>query len=1125
VDNKAFLDQEILGANVGTVEAKKFQRLNLVRPAYNSRFFEAFPTMWATSYAFQKRIESHDREAIEEWICLFLLQNFGVLKLKSFSGEELKKQYDKDLWPALSVSYPQKAGQPAVMLLRTFTGTVVGGFYPEIFFFPCRGRAAWRNDRVLNRYLEQGRLSWKQCTDYHLNDKATKDKFCSHLLQLPVHGTLAVILQNFCKEHLGGLVDFDSTRWSNDPTQWPLAGGRGDDSKNKTVLLSEYPLKRTNDRQGTTYFLLDDMPTSEDWMTTNIRPGLPAPSQYHRPPNSGPNINEIVVELDSERIPCELGLNDDVVMLHECFLEHPAMCSINDESHLQRVKRPFHQLVADGRGICKTIKSSDTAAILLAPINDLFLKHFPDIVVDPDKYELSMNRDLPGDTVTWRFKIEGKHVSWTASPQYMKELANAGVALWPPKVARGWGVYIAYGSGVKIDVCGRWELVSPAGPTHRTISLAADEYVSIMQSGDVADYPSAMLLRDTNGIANGVLFLDIEDEKVPQPRTARLAVDFGTSNTCLAYDSAEAPVTLKFSLSPQVLWGPNHDEAVGFVPFKWGGKDGYFPTVLLSRLVGWETDLNTIKENLSLEHIFRVDIPALHQKVEDYMLKGSYSDVWSLHDDLKWNSNDMTPWRSLFISLVLLYAHAELYFKHHAKVAAYAFTYPLAFGDTERDLYIHDTFTVTNRIRSFCYTADQGVDLGKFFPVDESSAIANFLEAKANRETLELFIDTGGGTTDIALRYNRDFLVLDSIKVAGKSFFQFARTNFERNMRGGSEFKKHLASLLTDRENEELHLDADRLKQLDTFYSLAINRLDDISFRKKERNILPPTEGRSNGERGMGANSFQRYRSRLFFQQTIAYALVQACAAAVNRKLEITNGIKLILGGNAWGLLAFAELERKDQVLRDEAEWILDLIKQKLVPTLPEELKKHLGEKLTIAGVTLLNGERLSEAKTAVARGALSSLDAVVSINSAAQSPHAFTGLSLEKLQVNGSEPVDLFWFDLWGKEGLSKKLNRRITDIRDLDFERSHDIQQANPVLTIFTSLGNTANPDVDLLPQQDWVNINSTFQEQETYLGRDGLNVPPLNYFVSEMLYPARREHQLLNALARENKSFENR
>lgn len=1126
-DNKAFLDQEILGNNVGTVQARRFQQLNVSYPSYSGKFLEVFPTLWATAYAFQKRLEAQDAAAVEEWACLFLLQHFGILHLSEFDAKVLERSYDKDLWPALKGTYPHSDGVQSVRLLRTDKGTVVGGYYPGIFFFPSRGRADWADDNLLSRYLSGDSLSWRLCSEYLLADRVFKDKFHQHLLKLPLQGVLATAMRSFCARHFGSPEHLDvTTKWREEPASWLLIDGRDPSVPlNPQTLLDEYPLKRKNNRAGVTYFLLEDMPTATDgWMTSAIRPGLPAPTQYRKPAGSGQRLTEIIVEYALQRISCPLGPNDEAVMLRDCFIERPAMCSISDDSFLQRVKSSFHRIAADGRGICATIKKDDVSAVLLTPINDRFLECFNDIVVNPEAYEVSLTRDLPGDTVTWRFKIEGHSVSWQASPQYLKDLSNASVALWPPRIATEWGVYVAYGSGVKLDLCGQWQLIGSLGVTSTNVQLAADEYVSIMHDPTVSDCPYGLLLRDSDSRAGGVLFLDIPDERNPQLQSARLSIDFGTSNTCLAFDTTEQPTTLRFSLQPQMLWGPENSETVGFVPFKWGGQAGYFPTVLLSRLIGWEADLSAVKANLKLEHIFRVDIPALHQKVEEYMLKGHYSDVWSMHDNLKWNSNDTRPWRSLFISLALLYAHAELFFTHKAKVVDYVFTYPLAFGDMERDLYGQDALAATNKVRSFCYPRDPGLDLSRFFPVNESSAIANFIEAKANRETLELFIDAGGGTTDIALRHNKDFLVLDSIKVAGRSFFQFARANFERTMSGGAQFKRHLASLLTDREGEEILLDPERLKQLDTFYSLAINRLDDLTFRRKESNILPSQDGRSSPTRGMGANSYQRYRSRLFFQQTLAYALIQACAAAITHKLKITNGIKLILGGNAWGLLAFAELERRNQTIVDEAEEILSLIKRNLLPTLPKEMKQYLGDGISIAGVVLLNGERLSEAKTAVARGALASLENS-GTNGTVRNAHAYTGLTISKLTVNGSTPFDLLWCDLWGKEGLGKKLQRRVTDIKDFDFERKRQMKEEDPVLRIFTRLGNPANPDRDLLPAQEWVNINSTFQESETYLGPDGLNIPPLNYFVSEILYPGKREHHLLNVLANANNSFEGR
>ena len=81
--------------------------------------------------------------------------------------------------------------------------------------------------------------------------------------------------------------------------------------------------------------------------------------------------------------------------------------------------------------------------------------------------------------------------------------------------------------------------------------------------------------------------------------------------------------------------------------------------------------------------------------------------------------------------------------------------------------------------------------------------------------------------------------------------------NFERNMRGGAQFKKHLGSLLLGVENQELTLTKEQLDQFATYYSLAINRLDDLTFRRKESNILPGNRG--NGGAGGGARSHHQH--------------------------------------------------------------------------------------------------------------------------------------------------------------------------------------------------------------------------------------------------------------------------
>jgi len=1125
INYKAFLNENILGGNAGLEQSRNFQPLSVARPEYNPRFFEAFPTMWATAYAFQKRLETGDAIAIEEWICLFLLHNFGIAHIAPFGKDVLEAQFDRDLWPAMSRTYPGLERLADVKLLRSDNGTVLGACYPGVVFFPSRGRHVWGDDSLIKRYLENTQLSWRNCYERLLQDDTARVKFHLHLRRIPLEGLYFNTLNSFCNETFGQAPPTEEPKLSIDPTQWPLANGLlANEPVSPQTFLNNYPLKRANHRGGTTYYLASEMPqTSDGWMTTSILPGLPSPSQYRKT-----SEHEITVEFRGERVPCPLDINtDEVVLLKDCFIPKPAMTGIKTEAQASKI-RNLHKLSADGRGICSSLKPGDSLAVLLAPLSELFLLHFPEIVADPERYGVSATRSLPSEDVSWKFTIDGKEVLAQTQPDYLTELPNSTLALWPPRVSREWNLYAAYGAGTRKEVCGQWALVGERGLANsgldtNSVELAADEYVSILHDDNNADRPRALLLHDSDGVSGGVLFLKLAEEPATEFRSAKLSVDFGTSNTCLAYEAGGPPSSLTFSLSPEMIWGQESDlETFGFVPFRWGGKDGFYPTVLLSRQGNWGAE--EIRNNVQPEHLFRVDVPGLHKGSES-LYEGDYDSSWSLHDDLKWDPDSRKSWRSLFLGLSLLYAHAELFFNYGAKAHQYVFTYPLAFSQPEAELFIEDAKRTTNKIRQFCYVNEQDVGRDKFHSIDESTAVARFIEAPPNSETLELFLDTGGGTTDIALRHGQNFLVLDSIKVAGKTFFQFAQMNFDREMRGGSQFKKHLGNLLQNIEGQELVI---RNKQLDlgTFYSLAINRLDDESFRRKEESILPGNQiASSDRVRGMGPGSFQRYRTRLFFQHMIAYALLQACAAAVDKELDVSNGIKLVLGGNAWGLMVFGEMRRSTETLEELAVEILDLIKSNLTEGLPEKKRAFLTN-LTIAEIVLLNKEKLSEAKTAVARGALTDLDTGGTEQPRGnQDVQAYAGISLSQLSINKLTPFDLLWHDLWGSKGFKAKTGKRISEIQSFEFARSRELKQPNSVLSIFTSLGNSTKPEDDLTPEQEWVNINSRLQERSSYVHADELKTAPINSFISEVLYPEKKDHRFLNLLAAKNKSFDNK
>ena len=110
------------------------------------------------------------------------------------------------------------------------------------------------------------------------------------------------------------------------------------------------------------------------------------------------------------------------------------------------------------------------------------------------------------------------------------------------------------------------------------IELEEEEYVSVLHRADGAkNRPRALLFTDAADKERGVLFLgEFFNLDLDTEQTATLAMDFGTSNTCLAVNAGSKSETLAFTLSPLQLWGTpplKLRDNPGFVPRDWAKKD------------------------------------------------------------------------------------------------------------------------------------------------------------------------------------------------------------------------------------------------------------------------------------------------------------------------------------------------------------------------------------------------------------------------------------------------------------------------------------------------------------------------------------------------------------------------
>lgn len=1106
-----FLNSGILGANVSAAGGRGFRAINtdnLPIPEYDGRYFETFPTVWANAYAFRKELEADSPEAIGEWFTLFLLHYFGVLHLENFDQRLVQNEFDKDLWLAYAGTYPRSRGEAdlqSIGILQTTDRAVVGAYYPQIIFFPSRGRDGWGASESLKPYLENNRLSWERSSALLLESDHYRTEFHAHLRALPnvlPRRDLKERTESFCSQHFGAFYGQARTLTAH-PGGWETRIPKVIDPKE---LLIEYPLKQLNKNGGTTYYLLTDLDLSYQppWMRTKISPELPAPVDFMRT-----GARQITVEFAGKKHVCALGEEDEIVLVKSLFLSHPPFfCKVPRETDTFATLISFKHEVALQDN---TIRPQEKA-VCLAPLHHEFFQRFPEVFK-----ELRMVRaePTPDGGVQWAFMILGREVFWKSKPILLANLANTStLSIYPPKVSPQWKLYVAHGTGNK-RTSGRWQLIDENGNLGQLVEFEGEdeEYLSILQpKGEGPNRPKAIVLKDEADTERGIMFLaELDNVDLDSDQTAALAVDFGTSNTCLAVKARKTEV-LNFSLSPLALWGQTSAaENPGFIPKKWGGKRGFFPTILLSR--SKDARLQHVDpENLLLEHLFKVDIPSLHKDMNDRFLGGFFTKGWRTHSDLKWNTDTRTPWRSLFLELILMYAHAEVFFNRTARLEKYIFTYPLAFSADYGDTYHAKAQEAIRKIRHYCYGEDRYADTNSIYnKVDESTAIARSTDSEGMRGRLEVFVDIGGGTADIAIRHQNEFLVLDSVRVAGKSFFQFSRKNFDENskLQGAIDFRKNMARIVNGKADDfdvsGIHL---ATEDLGAFYAVEVNELDESTFQEREENVL---------RQRMGAVSYQRYRSRLFFYHLLTYALLQACATVINQKLTLSNGINLILGGNGWGLLLFAELPRKSSVLLREAKDILNLLKEKLVDRVSEE-ERSLLDKIYIESVDLLNETSLSNAKTSVALGALYDGSKNTSVSDTAP----FTGINVPDLEINGSDPKTLRWCDRWSYDAFRDKFGR-FEDIKTRKFGEPEEIKDPmDDILSVFTAVGNSSNFGKDNSPDGFWGKLNPLIIKSVTdKLQTEGLrlNLVPINYFLSEILYRSESANNLLDRLADTN------
>lgn len=1206
--NRPFLHADIYDSNNPQLNARTFQRCKAKNDvAYEGRFREAFPTMWACAYELDKLVQAYGKgtgadltpehyAAVEEWVSMFVLYYSGIVNQETIHESEFvdegdrTSEYDPDLWPALSGTFPGRADNPlkSVTLLRADDEerTVVGAYYPHLVFFPGRGRAAWRESPVLNNYLHGSstKLSWARCYAEAAREPQDKADLADYLASVAetLGGAYGMALQRFCRSHNLSLPA-GAGRFKDENPFAANAGWRRAIVEDAAVIMEAYPLARETVRNGVTertYYLVQGLRIQAPWMSEKFGKGMPTPQLVRKRTDT-----EITINWAGREIPYRLKnlakgdtFNENVVLLKDLFLEKPAYWCKQPE--IESPEGPFAALVENfhkqevnshANQSRELRKLCPDTALILAPVNAEFIEHFgyPDEQNYYGSDQTHLAHKLKGvECVTvdeaveggvkegarWKFLVTSRDgrerpILWSEMIEQSPKLANKSVAIWPPKVSADWRLYAIRSRGEKKKESGAWVLIDENGNYGRPESRSESENLSVLQDSEKPNRPVALMLYDAADQPRGVFFLKLQPNVSASDRDrAYLGIDFGTSNTCLAYakERSASPQTLIFSLKPAWVWGRPQQDTAGFVPYEWHGRP-FYSTVLLAP-----------KDNLALSNksggeiraadLFRVDIPVLHRELAGSLYTGGLEKSWNAYPDLKWDVEDENrAWRAFFLSLSLLYAHAELLFnKGGMKISKCIWTYPLAFGGGKDKLFKAEADTVLKNVQELCYGKrdNSAADLSDMINESEAIALSQGVGSEGSNY-VDVFIDIGGGSTDIAVYGNGRFLVQDSVEVAGRAFFAFAEESVDPThpyskyeSEGAKNFRENLHRLLhgtngqftkpSSPAGDGQAFTADMYK-LDTFYSITIGNLPETAPDNKhsltmgERKILDGPKGPSINNR-----SYQTYRSLLFYRHLISYGLLQACAAVLNDP-ELDPRFRLICSGNGWGFTLFAGLNKGGDTVRKaikaEADRLLTSIKETLLQKLgapvgeqeadaAHEKRRRCIEGLAVGEVKFLGR---GAAKIAVAQGAAKKEPGPGSEGAATNGDGpdgdgpglvCYAGLKLDPLKVNG-QTISVDWLDQWATEVLLGRVTERDNGLNSVEFDRlSDDGQPCDPLLTVFVK------------PRDKWGEINSVVRKTGHYERNKVLAKSPVNQLLARVLYPRGDRHFFLENMAQQEK-----
>jgi hypothetical protein len=467
------------------------------------------------------------------------------------------------------------------------------------------------------------------------------------------------------------------------------------------------------------------------------------------------------------RFPGELIADDKFTVEQMCYAAVPVFKQLADEPSVPKlpVKREYLDLVETAEGVVseRTVKGEYRFRFKLKVLEDPVEVTRPAVMVEPDAFN---SEDVFGGVhlALWpdiNFKDWRRYfLRFGCESNYFNKLASQ---------TRSTSVWAYACPDLNRDPSNKeWIALSSTPDDGRTRYACVEsrpEWIAV----EIED-------KGRGELGGGIWNIAPATESYATGQPVTVGVDFGTSSTCLAWSTAEGLDLLPISdHSRYIIRGSKLPDKLTYVD-TWPPRRGFgkhsalLPTEILTleKLNDLRTHSNAI---VNWKPVVDYSIPSGGLEVE-------YKEQEHVIADFKWEEMIADPelrgyskeLQKRYLEFALLVAMAELAAHKSLRAALHLnFSFPLAFDPAKRTAFEEVLAEVAHSVNQ-----QTGVQIENELALDEARAAARYAGTPGGKDAACLYVDIGGGSTDIALlklgggHLNKDqYMYVCSFKYAG----------------------------------------------------------------------------------------------------------------------------------------------------------------------------------------------------------------------------------------------------------------------------------------------------------------------------------------------------------------------